>query len=196
MSAALQHPMIGPYTIEDWLALEPTVDGSRLELIFGYLHLTPAPAGEHQNAAFLLAVSIREAIRAAKRAGDLYVVPAVNVEISTAWRTALIPDIVVMNRRPVGVSFPPEAVVLAVEIWSAGNKRAERETKTAGYAAAGIPFLWTLDQGNALRGPTLTAYRLEHDQYTAENTIQAGAPATITAAPLPVTLDPADLTPQ
>lgn len=195
MSTALQHPMIGPYTVEDWLALEPPVDGSRLELIFGYLHVTPAPSGEHQNAAFLLAVLIREAISAAARTGDLYVVPAVNVEISTAWRTALIPDVVVLNRRPVGPSFPPEALVLAVEIWSPGNSRAERETKMAGYAAAGVPFLWTIDQGDQLRGLTLTSYRWAHGQYREESTIQAGTSATITAAPISITLDPAELIP-
>jgi Uma2 family endonuclease len=183
--------MIGPYTVEDWLALDPAVDGSRLELIFGYLHVTPAPSGEHQTVAFNLAVLVRDALRAAERK-DLHVVPAVNVRISTAWRTALIPDVVVLNRKPIGVSFAADALVLAVEVWSPGNPRAERETKMAAYASAGVPFLWTFDQGDQLRGPTLTAYRLENGQYVEENTIQAGAPTTITAAPIPITLDLAE----
>lgn len=194
MSAALQHPMIGPYAVEDWLALDPPVDGSHVELIFGYLHVTPAPSGEHQTAAFHLAMLVKDALRAAERT-DLHVVPAVNVRISTAWRTALIPDVVILNTRPVGVSFPAEALVLAAEIWSPGNPRAERETKIAGYAAAGVPFLWTVDQGDQLRKLTLTAHRLEHGQYLEENTVQAGNPATITAAPIPITLDLTQLTP-
>src|SRR6185295_19720115 len=33
VSAALQHPL-GPYTLEDWLAMDRPVDGSRLELIY------------------------------------------------------------------------------------------------------------------------------------------------------------------
>lgn len=193
MSAALQPPMIGPYTVEDWLDLDPPVNGSRLELIFGYLHMTPAPSGEHQTAAFNLAVLVRDALRAAEQT-DLHVVPAVNVEISTAWRTALIPDVVVLNRKPVGVSFPAGTLVLVVEIWSPGNPRAERETKMIGYAAAGVPFLWAIDLDQP-HGPTLAAYRLEQGQYVAETTVRAGATATITAGPVPVELDPADLQP-
>jgi Uma2 family endonuclease len=192
VSAALQHPMIGPYTVEDWLALDPPVDGSRLELIFGYLYLTPAPCGEHQTAAFLLAVQLRDALRAADRK-DLHVAPAVNVQISTAWRTVLIPDIVILDRKAVGVSFPADAVILAVEVWSPGNSRAERETKMAGYASAGVPFVWTADLQDDLRGLRLTAYRLTNSQYTVENTLDAESPATVTAGPIPITLDLAEL---
>jgi Uma2 family endonuclease len=192
VSAALQHPMIGPYTVEDWLALDPPVDGSRLELIFGYLHVTPAPSGEHQTVAFNLAVVVRDALRKAERR-DFHVVPAVNVQISTAWRTVLIPDVVILDRKPIGVSFPAEALELAVEVWSPGNPRAERETKMAGYADAGVPFVWTVDQGDQLRGLTLTAHRLENGQYVVENVLQGGGPATITAAPIPVTLDLTEL---
>ncbi|WP_370947893.1 Uma2 family endonuclease [Amycolatopsis sp. cg5] len=194
MSAALsmpnpmQHPMIGPYTVEEWLAVDPPVDGSCLELIFGYLHVTPAPSGKHQYAASRLIRPLEDAIAAANRT-DLYVVAAVNVQISTAWRTALIPDVVILNTRPDAVSFPADALALAVEIWSPGNPRAERDTKMAAYADAGVPFLWTLDQGNQLRDLTLTAYRLENDHYVEESTIQAGTPTGIEASPIPVTLD-------
>lgn len=188
MSAALDHPMIGPVTITDWLAMDPPRDGSRLELIFGHLHVSPAPSGEHQAIAFDLAVLLRTQLRAAGRT-DLHVVPAVNVEISTAWRTALIPDVVVLNRPREGVSFPPEALALAVEVWSPGNVREERETKLAGYAAAGVPFVWAIDQASQLRGLTLTAYRLGRGQYVAENVATAGQTVTITAAPVPITLD-------
>lgn len=200
MSAALsmpnpmQHPMIGTYTVEEWLALDPPVDGSCLELIFGYLHVTPAPSGKHQYAASRLIRPLEDAIGDANRA-DLYVVTAVNVRISTAWRTALIPDVVVLNTKPDGVSFPADALTLAVEIWSPGNPRAERETKMAAYADAGVPFLWTLDQGNQLRDLTLTAYRLESGQYVESDVMRAGTPAAITASPIPITLDLNDLLP-
>jgi Uma2 family endonuclease len=191
MSAALDHPMIGPVTIKDWLAMDPPRDGSRLELIFGHLHVSPAPSGEHQAIAFELAVLLRDQLRAARP--DLHVVPAVNVEISTAWRTALIPDVVVLDRPRKGVSFPPESVVLVVEVWSPGNVREERETKLAGYAAAGVPFVWAIDQASQLRALTLTAYRLDRGQYVTEDVVTAGQPATITAAPVPITLDLAHL---
>ena len=89
-----------------------------------------------QRAAFRLARLVEDAIHAAGRT-DLHVVPAVNVQISTAWRTALIPDVAVLTTIPVGPSFPTDTLVLAVKIWSPGHPRAEWETKTAGYAAAG-----------------------------------------------------------
>lgn len=191
MSVALDHP-IGPHTVEDWLALDPPVDGSRLELIFGYLHVTPAPSGEHQHLAYRLARLVDDALRAVTR--DLWVVPAVNVRVSTAWRTGLIPDVVVLTRKPRGVSFAAEELALAVEVWSPGNSREERETKLAGYASAGVPFVWTIDLPDDLRAvPTLTAYRLTAGRYTAENVLREPGPATVTAAPVPVTLDLAEL---
>ncbi|SDN13962.1 Putative restriction endonuclease [Lentzea albidocapillata subsp. violacea] len=193
MSTALQHPLIGPYTVEDWLALPTPVDGSRLQLIFGHLHLTPAPSGEHQHLAYRLTRLIDDALRAAGRT-DLHVVPAVNVRISTAWRTALIPDVVVLTRKPVGASFAADELALAVEVWSPGNPRAERETKMAGYAAAAVPFLWTVDQPDDLRAiPTLTAYRLDGGQYAEENVVKTAGLATVTAAPVPITLALTDL---
>ncbi|WP_158844819.1 Uma2 family endonuclease [Saccharothrix deserti] len=185
MSAALQDPMIGPHTIEDWLDLPPSEDGSRTELIFGYFYVTPPPSGEHQVVAFNLAVTIRDALRAAERR-ELHVVPGVGVKISSTMRTALIPDVVVLDRRPVGASFPPEALIMAVEIWSPGNKRAEREAKMAAYASAGVPFVWTIEQRAELN---LTSYRLVQDHYVAENTVREAGPTTITAAPVPVTVD-------
>ncbi|MGO1050142.1 Uma2 family endonuclease [Crossiella sp. CA198] len=185
--------MIGPHTVEDWLALDPPVDGSIVELIYGYLHVTPAPSGERQNIATNLVVLVKNALRTAER-NDLYAVTAVNVRISTTWRTALIPDVVILTRKPTGVYFDPADLALAVEVWSPGNKLAERETKMAGYATAGVPFVWTIDQPDDLRAlPTLTAYRLEHDQYIAENTLKAAGPVTITASPIPITLDLAEL---
>ncbi len=191
MSAALQHP-VGPYTVEDWLALDPSVDGSHIELIYGYLYVTPAPSGAHQNLAYRLTRLVDDALLAADRP-DLYVATAVNVRISTAWRTALIPDLVILNHEPVEVAFPASDLLLAVEIWSPGNTRAERETKMAGYAGAGVPFVWTVDPANDLHGLRLTACRLDDSQYVAETTVEADGPVTITAGPIPMTLDLAKL---
>lgn len=192
VSVALDHPMIGPYTVDDWLALPPSVDGSRVELLLGHLYVNPAPSGRHQYAASRLIRPLEDALAAAGRS-DLYVVPAVNVRISTPWRTALIPDLVILDRAPVDVSFEARHLALAVEIWSPGNTRAERDTKLAAYAGAGVPYVWTIDQGDELRGMALTAYRLQDGQYTAEVTARPGETVTITTAPVPVALDLADL---
>ncbi|MDU0293738.1 Uma2 family endonuclease [Saccharothrix longispora] len=186
MSAALQHP-VGPHTVDEWLALPPAEDGARTELILGYLHVSPAPSGEHQLAAHRLARLIEDAVEDAGRT-DLYVVPAVNVKISSELRTALIPDVVVLDRRPAGVSFPAEALALAVEVWSPASRQAERGAKMWAYAEAGVPFVWTLDPRHGL-----IAHRLDQGVYVLENVVTTGEPVTITASPVAVEVDLARL---
>jgi len=61
----------------------------------------------------------------------------------------------------------------------------------AAYAAAGVPFLWTVDRQCGIH--ELTAHRLRDDQYVVENTVKSAGPTTVTAAPVPITLDLADL---
>lgn len=193
VAAALEHP-IGPTTVEDWLAQEHPEDGSRLELIYGYLHATPPPSLQHQSTAFRLARVIDDAIRDAL-SKDLHVVPAAGVKISTAWRTALIPDLVVLRARPVGAAVEADDRVLVVEIWSPGNTQTERDTKMSAYAGAGVPFFWAVNQNKAGRS-AVTTYHLRDGRYVEELTARPGSTVTIkVAAPVPVTFDPADLDP-
>ncbi|MFJ9369189.1 Uma2 family endonuclease [Nocardia sp. NPDC101769] len=56
-------------------------------------------------------------------------------------------------------SYEPAELVLAVEVWSPGNKRAERDTKMAGYAAAGVPYLWIVELPTG-KPAKFSAYRL------------------------------------
>jgi Uma2 family endonuclease len=193
VTAALQPHLIGPNTIEDWLAMDPPEDGSRLELIWGHLHVSPAPMGQHQVAVFQLSIVINDVLRRAGRT-DLHVVPGIAVEISTPMRTGLIPDIVVLDTPPIGASFQAENVMMAVEVWSGGNTRSERDSKIAAYAIAGITHFWAVSQGR-LGGFSVAAYGLEHGKYVAELTAQPGETVTIKAAPEPVTFDPAVLSP-
>jgi Uma2 family endonuclease len=193
VSAVLEHP-IGPTTVEEWLAQEHPDDGSRLELIYGYLHVTPSPTGQHQHAGDELRAVLKAALRDAHRP-DLYPVTGIGVKISTALRTGLIPDVVVLSARPVGAAFDAADLVLAVEVWSPGNTRGERETKMAAYAGAGVPFFWAVNQDKNGRS-TVTAYYLKDGRYIEELTARPGTAVTIqTAAPVPVTFDPADLDP-
>jgi Uma2 family endonuclease len=193
VSAALEHP-IGPTTVEEWLAQEHPDDGSRLELIYGYLHVTPSPTGQHQLAGDELRGVLKSALRDAHRP-DLYAITGIGVKISTARRTGLIPDVVVMSTRPVGAAFEAADLVLVVEVWSPGNTRAERETKMAEYAGVGVPFFWAVHQ-DKIGGSTVTAYYLEDGRYVEELTARPGTTVTIkAAAPVPVTFDPADLDP-
>jgi Uma2 family endonuclease len=188
----LDHPL-GPHTVAEWLATEPRTDGDRLELIWGYWHMTPAPSFRHQKAAHRLGRVLEDALVAAGR-GDLHMFCAAAVEISTPWRTGLIPDVVVLDFDPVGVSVAGEHVVLVAEVWSPGNSRAERETKVGAYAAAGVPYLWTVVLDEDRHASEVAAARLENGHYRIVDVAAPGQVALFTAAPVPVSFDPAYLT--
>ncbi|MFE3541367.1 Uma2 family endonuclease [Nocardia sp. NPDC059177] len=183
------HPL-GPKTVEDWLAEEQPDDGSRLELIWGYLHMTPPPGGSHQYASFELAVILRDALRAAERL-DLHVLPAVGVRISTPLRTGVIPDISVVSGGISHVNFAAEDVLLAVEVWSPGNSREERDTKVAAYASARIQNLWIVElpMGKPVR---FWGYALGETGYRQE--VFADSGETVKApGPVPVVIDTSQL---
>jgi Uma2 family endonuclease len=193
MSAALEHP-IGSNTIMDWSSSERPADGGRLELIWGYFHIAPPPSGQHQYAGDELRALIKAATRAAGR-GDLYVVTGVGLEISASLRTVLIPDVVVLNQPPVGPRFSAKSVELVVEIWSSSNNAQERETKTAAYEGAGIPYFWSIAHSGSGIDLAIHTYRLEGRRYVDAGSFIPGNRALIQAAPVPVTCDPADLLP-
>ncbi|MBP2478704.1 Uma2 family endonuclease [Crossiella equi] len=186
-------PRIGPHTVENWLALDPRADGAVVELSLGYFVMTPAPSREHQQASYRLAKTLEAALDAAERP-DLDFAQAVNVCVSAGLRTALIPDLVVLNTEAGSVYINAADLQLVVEIWSPGNKLAERETKLTSYAAAGVPFLWTVDQPDDLRAlPVLTAYRLVDGRYEVDQKLEEPGDHTISAAPVPVVVDLAKL---
>lgn len=186
MTAMAQHE-IGPFTIDDWHALPAREDGSRLELIEGYWLLTSPPTGQHQWAEKKLIKLLDAAIESTS--SDLYTVSGVGVEIGTADRTALVPDIAVLDIRPVGTSFAAENVLLAGEIWSPANTSNEQLAKFHACENAGVPFFWSVAQDRG--GPVeLAAYRLDRGRYVRETTAKAdGGAARISASPVPVELD-------
>lgn len=49
---------LGPATVEDWLAADGPVDGSRLELILGYFAMSPPPTSGHQRVSYRLARAV------------------------------------------------------------------------------------------------------------------------------------------
>ncbi len=177
------HPL-GPTTVEDWLLEDQPGDGSRLELILGYLYMTPLPTGSHQHAAFRLARALDQAVAASDRA-ELHVLPGVGVRLSTAFRTGVIPDVVVVDVDVHHTSFSPENVLLAVEVWSPGNSREERDTKIAAYAGARVPYLWIVELPDG-QPAQFWGYRLGETGYRQE--VYAAAGETVTA-PAPVAVD-------
>ncbi|GAA1344639.1 Uma2 family endonuclease [Saccharothrix algeriensis] len=196
MTALAHHPPddpVGPFTVEDWNRLTPRADGSRLELIRGHFHVTPPPSMHHQYAGDELRAVLKAALRDAGRR-DLYAVTGIGTGISTKRRTALIPDVVVLNVPPVGGIADPDHLELVVEILSPGNTGQEQAEKKDAYATAGVPFYWVVRQ-NRPGAPTITAYRLHREMYFEELTAVPGTAVTIDAAPVPVTVDPAELHP-
>ncbi|MGW6932821.1 Uma2 family endonuclease [Lentzea sp. NPDC054927] len=195
MTAAtdLAHP-IGPHTVDEWRSADHPDDGSRLELIWGYYHVSLPPGGPHQ---FALGALYRALWQAAEGNDRLHAVTGVGVEISTAIRTALIPDVALLNTLPTTTSFPASALVLAVEIWSPGNKAHERETKVAGYAIAGVPYLWTVDLNTVRRTATLRAYELVGGVYRERTPTppEDGDSHVVLPGPVDVSIDLADLVP-
>jgi len=183
------HPL-GPTTVDEWLAMEHPSDGSRLELIWGYLHMTPPPGGTHQNVMLELAVLLREALRAAGRT-DLTVLPGVGVRISTRFRTGVIPDITIVDTDYDHASFTASNLKLAVEIWSPGNTRRERDDKIAAYAGAHVHYLWIVElpKGRPVR---FWGYQLGESGY--EQMVYADAGEVVTApGPVPVKVPTAQL---
>lgn len=183
------HPL-GPTTVDDWLAMDHPDDGSRLELILGYLYMTPPPGGPHQGVVFELAILLRNALREAGRF-DLNVLPGVGVRLSTAYRTAVMPDVALIDADIEHASFAPHELRLAVEVWSPGNTREERDTKIAAYAGAKVQYLWIVELPKR-GGVRFWGYELAEAGY--DQRVYAEAGEVITApGPVPVEIPTAQL---
>jgi Uma2 family endonuclease len=189
VSAELMHPM-GETTVQDWLNEDPPEDGSKRELILGYIRVSPSASGEHNVLGAMLFGLFHSALRLAGRR-DLHAAAEFNAKLSTARRTAVIPDAAILNTRVFGVTFTPREIELVAEVWSPGNGNRERAEKFDAYAQAGIRYFWALE----LDGPVVHAYELRAGRYHLAATLRGGKTGTITAAPVPVTFDPADLLP-
>lgn len=181
------HPL-GSVTVQEWLDEAPPPDGSKRELILGNIRVSPSASGEHHYIGDELRGLFKQALRRGGRRG-LYVVTTINAALSTARRTAVIPDVSILNTKPFGVAFVPAQIELVVEVWSPGNSRRERAEKFDAYAQAGIRYFWTVD----LDGPVVDAYELRAGRYQLMTTLKAGNVGTIRSAPVPVTFDPAEL---
>ncbi|NUT93183.1 MAG: Uma2 family endonuclease [Saccharothrix sp.] len=106
----------------------------------------------------------------------------------------MVSDVVVLNVPPVGKMARPVDLELVVEIISPGNTGQEQADKMDAYAIAGVPFYWVVRQDRP-GGPLVIAYRLRNERYVEDATAEPGSTVTITAAPVPVTFDPAVLSP-
>ncbi len=118
-------------------------DGNRYELIDGELFVTPAPTGEHQNAAAMLWHRLHPF---AKSLGLQVLFAPFSVRIRGPGEVQ--PDLVAFPRRR-GERIPAlvniSDLVLAVEILSPGTKRADRQVKRRLYQTCGVAEYWIVD---------------------------------------------------
>ncbi len=185
MSSALAHAG-GSYTLADWESLDQAPDGNRVELIGGYLHVTPAPGFTHQILSDELRLGIRHALREHGRR-DLVAVSAIGIRVSEDM--GFIPDIVVVPVPQDGtIKVAAADVELAVEVVSPRTRKDDRMIKPAAYADAGVRYYWRVEPvpGEA---PTVVCFELEGGEYVKRRIVESERPATVKAAPVPVELD-------
>lgn len=192
MAAATILDVPGPHTVDEWLALDlpESLDRWRVELLGGNWLVTGSPGLEHQFGGDELQSLLMAGLRAAGR-DDLVAVTGMGVALSP--RYGLEPDIMICPRKLAGRVVDRSELLLAVEIWSPGNRRAERVAKKAAFERSGVPYWWEIwqDAGGPARVET---FHLVDGQYQPARTINAGdGPVTVSAAPVPVPLDVASL---
>ncbi|MGE5829208.1 MAG: Uma2 family endonuclease [Micromonosporaceae bacterium] len=144
---------LADHTIEDVLQLPER--SPRIELVDGVMLVVPSPTLDHQDIVVLLAAWLRA--HAPKRLHA-----SLGVGVAVAPNHTYEPDVVLLQARPGGGGlhfFPPEEFVLVVEVVSKGTTKRDRLVKPAGYAAAGIPYYWRVEQSPV----HVFAYRLGPD---------------------------------
>jgi Uma2 family endonuclease len=172
------------WTIEDLDAL-PDDDGVRYELVDGVPQMVTPPRIRHQNALRRLANALEATVPAA-----LLVVEGVGVVLAPDRRP--IPDLVVLRSADPDselYNVPAELVVLTAEVVSPSTRSADRFTKPALYAQAGIPCYLRVE----LDVPHVVAYRLGSDEvYEEAGRAEPGEALKLTD-PFPIAIDPAAL---
>jgi Uma2 family endonuclease len=128
------------YTVEDVLALPD--DAPRVELRDGVMIVVPSPTFGHQQVSTLLWLWFRQ-----HAPWDL--VPSVATGVLIDGVQTFEPDVLLLRREmlnPQSHYATAEQVVLVVEVVSPSTRRRDRLEKPAGYAAAGVPHFWRIEQ--------------------------------------------------
>lgn len=169
------------WTLEEFFAL-PEDQGTRVELIDGGLHVSPAPGRRHQQVLHRIQLGLDAALP-----GGLGVEPGINVRLND--RRVVIPDLaVVTDPGADGVYAVAENMLLAVEIISPSSRAYDKALKRQLYAEAGVPYYWLVDPAST--PPSVIAYRFDGEEYQ-EHATSRDARLTVDL-PFPVSLDLAD----
>lgn len=130
-------PPLGGFTIDDLADLDLP---PHTQLIHGGLFVNASPQTWHNLLVSGLAYALKQA------ATDAVVIPDMAVRL--ADNHAPEPDIVVVPRKAAredANSYPPDVVLLAVEVMSS-DQRKDRVVRPDEYATAGIPCYWRIER--------------------------------------------------
>jgi len=158
-------------------------DGSRYELSYGTLIVTPAPNTRHQAVMVSVAAFLHR-----RKPPSLRVL----AEAELLLQPALVkrPDVQVVDENLVGGQSIVGTPLLVVEIHSPATKVLDLTEKRFVYAEAGIPAYWLIDP-DAL---TVTVLELEDGQYV-ERAVLAHDAELEVSLPFGMTVRPAEMFP-
>jgi Uma2 family endonuclease len=151
------------------------------------------PSGEHQHAVDMLCELFKSSSRWEQRDNDFWPITGIGIEFHTPSPVVEVPDVVVLNVRPIGNVFRTDQVVLVAEVWSPEESAEDRRRKFDLYGRAGIRYFWTVDLG----GPVIETY--EHvggNSYERRDVMRDSKVHEITTAPIPVMIKAALLVPE
>lgn len=119
-------------------------DGKRYELVFGELHVTPAPNTRHQFMLRRLAASLDRYLTR-NAAGEFAFAP---LDVRLATDVVLQPDLIFVSTARLeilGEDFVSGVPDIVVEILSPSTSAHDRAVKIPLYARAGVPEIWIID---------------------------------------------------
>ena len=159
VSPLLNGYRMGPYTLEDYMALP---DEERKELIDGYFYDLAAPAFFHQHVAGLVYYQLMAYVE--KNGGPcLPAMSPVDVQIDMSDKTVVQPDVMIIcrpkdiikNQRVYGA---PDFIM---EVLSPSTRIKDMTIKLNKYYQAGVREYWVVDPDSK----KILVYDLEHDNY-------------------------------
>ena len=123
-----------PMSFEEWLELP---EKPKSEWVDGIAAVsTVSPTYDHGFAQAALSATLRAALPGLRVVSE--------VPVRTAVTRVRLPDVMALERRPVG-AIVEDTPVLAVEILSPSTRSEDTVRKSAEYAAAGIGQFWIVD---------------------------------------------------
>lgn len=145
---------VGPWTLDDWLALPPST--MRIELVDGMLVVSNMESIPNRRLMARILRQLDDAIPPTMEA-----LPDINAILGDS--RGLIPDFAVIDVPGVeGKALAARHFVMVGEIASPSTRRYDRTTKRALYAESGIRYLMLLDPGDP---PLAELYELQAGEY-------------------------------